>query len=57
MIVFLVQVCMFIFVCQLFIIMLRLCFQPGVASGVWNAFWELDDDLDEDEEYMFFHMR
>tara|TARA_R100000458_G_scaffold2721_1_gene2260 strand:- start:158 stop:331 length:174 start_codon:yes stop_codon:yes gene_type:complete len=54
---FFVQVLMFIFVCQLIVIMFRLAFVPGVAAHAWNSFWELEDDLDEDEEYMFFHMR
>ncbi len=57
MIVFLVQFLMFIFVCQLFVIMFRLCFVPGTASNAFQAFLDLEDDLDEDEEYMFFHMR
>ena len=57
MIVFLVQVLMFIFVCQLFVIMFRLCFVSGTASNAFQAFLDLEDDLDEDEEYMFFHMR
>tara|TARA_Y100001938_G_scaffold93921_1_gene128728 strand:- start:189 stop:362 length:174 start_codon:yes stop_codon:yes gene_type:complete len=54
---FFVQILMFIFVCQLIVIMFRLAFVPGVAAHAWNSFWELEDDLDEDEEYMFFHMR
>ena len=54
---FLTWCCMMVFVVQLFIIMFRLCYQPALASQVWNAFLELEDDLDEDEEYMFFHMR
>ena len=24
-------------------------------SNAWNNFWLLEDDLDEDEEYIFFH--
>ena len=27
------------------------------VNGAWNAFWELDDDVDEDEEYMMFFDR